>query len=319
MFLHLKLIKMNITKWRDIIIALIIGVVIGVILISFGFKLVADNIKNSMILGGVLIIVVCILFVVIYVERKPIFYKILGLNKEDIEKIETSKFDLISAIKNNDKNLLEETIISTSQYLYSKYSEVSLRNWIFRILLSLLATIGGIITAGLLLKQNELIDNQNQLTSTQNRYLIGIDKPRLGIKHSGLTYRDSSGFLKYECAVKIENFGKRDAKEITLNSNLYEDLNGKIKSIQKEVLKPVNPITSGQELLYPIGSKSNSRQAKYYLNIRVIYTDELSLKKDTLNHYYRYPSITQLDNSATKESGLFNIESYELEAILRSQ
>jgi len=89
---------------------------------------------------------------------------ILGVNKE---KIGTVSKDLVDSIKENDSKKLQNAIDSISNIFINYISEMSFRVWAFRIFFGLFAIFGGIITAGLLLRQNELIEVEKTYSNSK--------------------------------------------------------------------------------------------------------------------------------------------------------
>jgi len=143
------------TKWRAIIISNLIGVAFGILLISIGFKYISENIRLTIITTVILILITGIFTIIVYRNRRKILSSILGVNKE---KIGTVSKDLVDSIKENDSKKLQNAIDSISNIFINYISEMSFRVWAFRIFFGLFAIFGGIITAGLLLRQNELIE-----------------------------------------------------------------------------------------------------------------------------------------------------------------
>lgn len=152
------------TKWRAIIISNLIGVAFGILLISIGFKYISENIRLTIITTVILILITGIFTIIVYRNRRKILSSILGVNKE---KIGTVSKDLVDSIKENDSKKLQNAIDSISNIFINYISEMSFRVWAFRIFFGLFAIFGGIITAGLLLRQNELIEVEKTYSNSK--------------------------------------------------------------------------------------------------------------------------------------------------------
>jgi hypothetical protein len=200
---------------------------------------------------------------------------------------------------------VEGTIRQVLAYqLYSRSRATAMR-W----LIGLVAGLSGYLGTTLLMKQNKLIE-------AQNTYLVETNKPSLGIKTNGATYRlKGIKNFEYEGLVHIENFGKRDAQKVSIHSKIYEMSGDSYKIINTETISTINPIFQDQVLDYIKHFNSDDKSKKHFWTIKLVYTDGLTKKNDTSELYYRFPTIGQIDSNPRKEHGLFNIDVVEFEAI----
>ena len=308
------------TRWRDIIVSNLIGIAFGVVLISVGFKFIAENVRTSIVTAIILIIVSGILIIIVYRYRKNAIATLTGIKESDIESIKESIEQLDGSIKTKNLNKVQISISKLLNIGLVKYSEAAFRTWAFRTFFSLLAVFGGVITAGLLLKQNQLIEDQKNLLSSQNsliekesRYLIEINKPRLGIKNSGVTVRE--GGFQFESVVKIENYGEREANDLKISTTIYEVINKQCRVIFQENLNPSNPVVPDQVTDYVQHFVVNSVVSTQFMRLKIQFTDNLSEQTKELTFYYRYPLIEQIIENPKGELGLFNTEESELNQI----
>lgn len=308
------------TKWRDIIISNLIGIAFGVILISVGFKFIAENVRTSVLTAIILIIITGILVIVVYRNRKRAISLLTGIKEKEIGDFQENVNSLNKAIKEKKSEKIQLSILNLSRNALSKYSEVAFRTWAFRMFFSLLAVFGGVITAGLLLKQNQLIEDERNLLSAQNKliekesnYLVEVNKPRLGIKNSGVTFQKKDDIYEVESVVKIINYGGREAKNVRTSSVIYEIINGQCKILfPYEHLNSVNPIVPQQEVNYVHFFNTNKLESKIYLQVDLVYYDDLSKEESKIIFNFRFPTIKQINDSVNKELGLFNAEKTEV-------
>jgi hypothetical protein len=311
------------TKWREIIISLLIGIVFGVLLISVGFEFIAKNVETSLVTAVILIIISGLAIIIVYRNRKKAVTMLTGVKEDDIHNIEKSLNVLVETIKKRNFQELGLPVSGLFKIGLLKYSEMAFRTWAFRSFFSLLAIFGGVITAGLLVKQNQLLEDQKNLLSAQNnlidkenKYLVEINKPRFGIKNSGITVKKSGQEYYFESLVKIENYGKREANSVQILTTVFEVIEEKCRVVFNEELNPVNMIVPDQITDYVQHFKSSSENASQFIKFQISYIDNLSNQKDTLTLFYRIPQARQIFEHPKKELGLFNPEKSEMNKIL---
>lgn len=308
------------TKWRDIIVSLLIGIAFGVVLISFGFNFIAENVRASVLTAIILILITGILIIIVYRNRENAISLLTGIRREDVNSFDESITSLNKAIKDKKGDNIQSSISNLSKIAISKYSEAAFRTWAFRMFFSLLAVFGGVITAGLLLKQNQLIEEeknllsaQNQLIENESRYLIEVNKPRIGINTSGATFKENADSYDIESVVNILNYGGREAKNVKTSYTVFEIYGSQCRIIvPKEDYHSKNPIFPEQQVSYVQHFQTSDINASIYLSIDISYVDDLSGEKINSILYYRYPTINQIKSSVKKELGLFNAEESEI-------
>jgi hypothetical protein len=308
------------TKWRDIILSILIGIAFGVVLISVGFKFIAENIRASILTAIILIFITGVLVIIVYRNRKKAISLLTGVNENDLDSLQENIDSLNKAIKDKRTDKVQISISNLSRIVLAKYSEVAFRTWAFRMFFSLLAVFGGVITAGLLLKQNQLIEEERNLLSAQNlliekesNYLVEINKPRLGIKNSGVSFQRKGDTYEVESLVRIVNYGGREAQNVRTTSVIYEVNEGGCKILRPtEHLNSNNPIVPEQEINYVHFFNTTKFESKIYLRIELVYFDGLSKEDLKIILNYRYPTIKQIDSSVKKELGLFGAEKVEI-------
>jgi len=96
--------NMKNTRWRDIIVSNLIGIAFGVVLISVGFKFIAENVRTSIVTAIILIIVSGILIIIVYRYRKNAIATLTGIKESDINNIKESIEQLDGSIKNKNPN-----------------------------------------------------------------------------------------------------------------------------------------------------------------------------------------------------------------------
>lgn len=165
----------KINRTRDVatlIIFTLVGIGIGVVLVSFGRKYIEFIINNSVYLVLILFFGLLILWLLFEAYRDKIAIKLFGENLDDINTIKAGTNDFVDTLlvatlpTGTEENVIREKrkgIVSTINFVLWR----SLRVRKYRLFILIFGALGAFFTEILLVKQNELLKIQNEKIDVQ--------------------------------------------------------------------------------------------------------------------------------------------------------
>lgn len=158
----------QIDRLSRVIIALVIGVVLGVAISQLGLETLRGQIHN-LIFVFIWLVVITGLFAFWVVHNKErVLKRIFGVSSTDLHDLYKTAQSLAFNVKEKEYDLAKRDLTILFKRSSAWYSWMNFRRWVVVVFQSLLVGFAGLLGTLLLYSQNRLLTHQNELLNQQN-------------------------------------------------------------------------------------------------------------------------------------------------------
>ena len=150
------------------IFAFLSGAVLSVCLIYFGIQFYIDNLKLFIFILFSIIFCFIIFSYLVLKYQEPILLKLFGLEKEEFESADKSLVELGKNINDRNMAAASKNIKELSGVGKVMYSELMIRNLIFKTINILFLGFAGLIGSAILFNQNKILEDQNEFLANES-------------------------------------------------------------------------------------------------------------------------------------------------------
>lgn len=151
-----------------ILIALIVGVVIGSIVSQVGLEALQHQIRNLVFVFLWMIIVTGLLAFWVVQNKERLLKKIFGVSDTDLGDLNKTGQSLLFNIIEKDYDRSKKDLSLLFRKASAWYSWMNFRRWVVTSFQTLMVGLAGVLGTILLYNQNKLLTQQNQLLNQQN-------------------------------------------------------------------------------------------------------------------------------------------------------
>lgn len=151
-----------------VLIALIIGVVIGAIISQVGLDTLHNHIQNLVFVFLWLIIITGLLAFWVVQHKERLLKKLFGVSDTDLVELNKTGQSLLFNVIDKDYDRAKRDLSLLVRKAAAWYSWMNFRRWVMTSFQTLMVGLAGVLGTILLYNQNKLLTQQNQLLNQQN-------------------------------------------------------------------------------------------------------------------------------------------------------
>ena len=154
-----------------IIIALVVGMILGVVVSQLGLESLQGQVQNLIFVFIWLILITGVFSFWVVQNKVRLLKRIFGVADTDLSELNKTAQALLFNVVEKEYDLAERNLSILFRKLTAWYSWMNFRRWVIIVFQSLLVGFGGLLGAILLYNQNKLLSQQNELLNQQNTRL----------------------------------------------------------------------------------------------------------------------------------------------------
>lgn len=158
----------QIDRLSRVIIALVVGIILGVAISQFGLETLRGQIQNLIFVFIWLVVITGLSAFWIVQNKERILRRIFGVSNTDLSDMYKTAQSLWFNALDKDYDQAKKDLTILLKRATAWYSWMNFRRWVLIVFQSLLVGFGGLLGTILLYNQNKLLTQQNQLLNQQN-------------------------------------------------------------------------------------------------------------------------------------------------------